>query len=584
MSSTSIFDNYPNPATPGSVVPGNMPSRPNEYTFKRDWYLDQVYDPDIHDVTDIWTKYVVPYEGELVKDTKTKKLYIVTYVDTSTYKSTLAPFEYISSDGEDSDYPLFPKHHYGMLQGELPLFVDYSVSPPVASVSNLAYCANPSYALLYLGSSFTEEQTPISIVYDNHDSDRDKIPVKTVMPAGFNVEQDILKCTDVFSVTLPEETLKNGTRCTLVYYDENKNPIAPTYSLMVQHSQYLRDRRLARRFITGIELVAPWFTNSTDPTTLYIPVNLTLSSIEFRALLHYTDTTETYPVNGSDTTSGFVLYGTNRYKPTSPNQKGTLVLTYAFKDGEEAYIAQAGSPSQISQTYSIVSVPTDGAYSPRLYTYPYWDTKSGYKLKHYLSDLTRQFITDVTEHVRLNRLSPGFSGTMYGVEQKLTFNLTLSDVNAAYSNWTYTQDVDITLYNEGTSTYRHFGTRSSSDEEVFDNTWIVYVPKTGGVSKARFIDNYKSVTELLDALYYPMNPPIDPQREEAAYVPTHMTFYRENGSYKTMPVSAYSNLAINDWELVDNETFFIAWVYRSGAGQELQLGMTAVPVKKVSNY
>lgn len=584
MSSTNIFDNYPKPASVGTVVPGNAPSRPNEYSFYRDWYIQQIYDPDLHDVEDIWSKYVVPYEGELVKDTKNKKLYIVSNVDVSTYKATLVPFSYENTEGENDDYPLFPKHEYGMLQGELPLLLDYSVSPPVATVTNVAYVANASYALLYEGSTILDGQKPISATYANQDYVTDKITVKTVMPAGWNVENDVLKCTDVFSVILPKETLKNGTRCTLVYYDENKNPIAPTYSLMVQHSEYLRDHRLSRKFIKNIELLSPWFTNTTDPNTLYIPVNIPLISVEFRAQVHYSDgTTDVQAVNGYDGISGFTLHGINRFKPTSPNQKGSLVLTYFFKEGEEAYLTQPGEPNHISEIYTIVGVASDGAYSPRIYTYPYWDTKSGWKLKHYLSDLTRQFVTDVTSYVRLNQRSPAFSGNAYGVEQTLTFNLTLSDVNPIYENWTFTQDCNVTLYNEGTSTLRKWGVRGSTKEAEFENLEVLYVPNTSGGQKAKFNGTFSTTADFLKRAYTAINPPIDPMREEKAYTPTHMTIYRLNGSYVTVTVDTYNNLGLTDWTVVNAEPFFIAWVYRDATGKELQLGVSGAITRKVSS-
>lgn len=584
MSSKNIFDTYPVAANPGTVVPGTLPSRPNEYTFKRDWYIDQIYDPDIHNVEDVWAKYVVPYEGELVKDIANKLLYVVSHVDTSTWKSTLVPFAFVSNGGDQSEYPLFPQHEYGMLQGELPLLIDYSVSPPFARASAVAYAANPSYALLFEGSSILDGQKPISAVYANQDLVTDKIGVATVMPAGFNVEQDILKCTTPFSVTLPKEQLKNGTRTTLVYYDENKNPIC-SYSLMTQHSEYMRDRRLSRRFVKDIELVAPWFTNSSTPNTLYIPVNLTLSSVEFTARVHYSDgDIETYPVNGYDNISGFTLHGLNRYKPVTPNQKGTLVLTYFFKEGEEAYIADPGTPNHKSEEYTIVGVPSNGAYTPRLYTYPYWTALSGWRLKHYLCDLTRNFVTDVTQYVRVNSGSPAFSGNAYGVEQPMIFNLTLSDVNASYSNWTFTQQAVIILYNDGTSALRKWSVGHSTTDAPFQNLEVLYIPDTNAGQTAKFGGGYETVDAFLAAAYTAMTPSYDPLREEKAPTPTHMALYRENGAKITVPVADYDKLALDEWTVINAETFYIAWINRDSSGNDYQLGVSAAITRKVSSF
>lgn len=578
---TSIFDGAANPAVPGTVVPGNMPSRPSEYAFKRDWYLDQMYDPDIHDVTDVWKKYIVPYEGELIKDTKNKKLYIVSHVNVSTWKSTLVPFEFEPIAGDGGLFPLYPEHEYGMLQAEFPLFLDYTVVPPVARVSSMAYQTNPAYALLYYGG-FNKENI-ISALYNNKGFDKNEIPVVTVVPPGFNVENDVIKCTDTFSVNLPKETLKNGTRCTLVYYTQDGEPLSPTYSLMVQHSEYLRDHKLSNRYVKSIELVSPWFTNSMTPKTLYLPVNLALVSVVFMAKITWSDgTSDITPVNGYDGVSGFTLHGIDTFKPTSPNQKGSMVLTYKFADGEQAAIAQPGQPDHMSVEYEIVAVAVDGAYSPRLYYYPYWSA-SGFKLKFFLGDLTRKFMIDVTAWAKLNRTSPAFSGTAYGVEQKLTYNLNLSDVSPAFNNWTFTQTGIITLYNEGTSALRKWDVQNSTTLPAFENLEILYIPQTDGTQKAKF-NGFTTQAAFLNKAYYGFEPSYNSLREEKPLVPTHMKLIRENGNSVTLPVGSFNNLAMNQFTMNNAETFFIAWIKSDGSGNDLQLGLSAAITRKVASF
>lgn len=577
----SIFDGSANPAVPGTVVPGNMPSRPSEYAFKRDWYIDQLFDPDIHDVTDVWQKYIVPYEGELIKDTKNKKLYIVSHVDVSTWKSTLVPFEFESVAGETELYPLYPDHEYGMLQAEFPLFLDYTVVPPVARVSSMAYQTNPAYALLYYGG-FNKENI-ISAIYSNKGFEKNEIPCVTVVPPGFNIENDIIKSTDTFSVILPKETLKNGARCTLVYYTQDGEPLSPTYSLMVQHSEYLRDHKLANRYVKSIELVSPWFTNSLTPQTLYVPVNLMLVSIVFMAKITYSDgTSDTVPVNGYDGVSGFTLHGIDTFKPTAPNQKGSMVLSYKFEEGEEAAIAQPGQPDHMSVEYEIVAVAVDGAYTPRLYIYPYW-TASGFKLKFFLGDLTRKFMIDVSAFVKLNRNSPAFSGTAYGVEQTLTFNLNLSEVSFAFNNWTFTQTVVITLYNEGTSSLRKWDIQNSTMLPAFENLEILYIPQVDGTQRAKF-NGFTTVDNFLARAYYGIDPSYSNLREEGPLVPTHMKLIRENGESVTVPVGSFNNLAMNQFTMNNAETFFIAWIKSDGSGNDLQLGLSAAITRKVTTF
>lgn len=583
---SSIFDGYASPATPGTVTPGTMPKRPDEYSFFRDWYLPQIFDPDIHQPTDVWVKYVVPYEGELVKDTKNKKLYIVSHVDTTTWKSTLLPFDFENTKGEDTGYPLYPESEYGMLQGEFPLFIDYSVLPPTCRVSSMAYQTNPAYAKLFYGNIIDESAGAqvISAIYANNDLVSDRIPVVTVMPPGFNVEQDVIKCADTFSVNLPKETLKNGTRCTLVYFDENGFPLAPTYSLMVQHSEYLRNHQLSKRFVKSIDLLSPWFTNSGTPKTLYLPVNLALTSVVFRARINYSDgTSEVQPVNSFDGDSGFTLHGTDGFKPTTPNQKDGLTLTYKFQPGEEAEVAQPGQPDHMSVNYDMIAVAVDGAYTPRLYVYPYW-TAYGYQLRFFLGDLTRKFMIDVTQWVRLNRTSPAFSGTSYGVEQKLTYNLTLSDVSPSFSNWTFTQTVIVTLFNEGTSALRKWDVINSPKVPAFQNLEILYTPQVNGGQVAKFGGGYTSVTAFLNAGYYAIDPSINTMREDKPIVPTHMKLIRQvSGESITLPVGSYNNLQLGSFTMNNAETYYISWIQRDASGNELQLGLSAAITRKTTS-
>ena len=578
----NIFDGYPSPAVPGTVTPGTMPKRPDEYSFKRDWYIEQIYDPELHDPLDVWRKYIVPYEGELVKDTKNKKQYIVTHVDPTTWKSTLVEFSWEQTEGTDLDYPLFPQSEYGMLQGEFPLFVDYSVTPPSCRVSSLAYQTNPAYAKLFFGNIIDEKEGQvISAVYANQDIVTDKIPVTTVMPAGFNVEQDIIKGCDTFSVTLPKETLKNGTRTTLVYFDENGFPLAPTYSLMTQHSEYLRNHQLGQRFVTSIELLSPWFTNSTNPKTLYIPVNLPLMNVVFQARVNYSDgTSDVQPVNSADLATGFTLHGYDSFKPTTPNQKGSLVLTYQFQANEQAAVAQPGQPDHMSVSYDMIAVAVDGAYTPRIYAYPYW-ANNVWNMKFYLGDLTRQFMIDVTNFVRLNNASPAFRGTAYGVEQKLTYNLTLSDVSPSFNNWTFVQDMIITLYDSGTSANRKWDVIHNPAKPAFENLEILYTPQTNGTQIAKFNGTFANTTAFLDRAYNGMDPEINPLREDKPLVPTHMKFIRQStGATITLPVGSYANLQFTGMTLTNAENFFIAWIQRDSTGNELQLGLSAAITRK----
>lgn len=577
-----MFDNKPLvPGTGSGIVPGNTPQRPNEGDLKRVWYIDQIFDPDVHPVADM-AKYIVPYEGELVHDVPNKRMLEVKHVDKyATWKTTFANY-FLLAEKTDSDYDLFPQHEYGFLQGELALAIDYEVRPAVARVDANAVAPDAAYALLYKGNTIGDKGQIISASYTGQDFIDNKISVTPIVLD--NLENKVIMGCNSFSVQLNKEELKNGTRCTLVYYDAAGRPIPPTYPVVVQQCAYLRDHQLSRRYVKSVELVSPWFTNSTKPNTLFIPINLPLKQVEFRARVHYNDgSVEEQPVNSFNGTSGFTLHGIDQYKPTTPGQVSeAVVLTYVFKEHEQALIAQPGQPNHISEVYEIVATPSKGAYSPRMYIYPYWTAAAGWQFKGFLTDLERKYCRDVTDIMVLNDASPVFQGQKYGEEQSLIFNLNMRDVSAIYEPWAFVQHVTITLYNPGNAVGRKWDVRHSYSRPPFSNMNLEYWTETGGVNKSRFGD-VADDQSFLDKGYWAFEPMLDPRAEVLAPAPTHFDIVRVNGTSRTaIPIAEWNNLPLANMALNNGEGIYIRWTRRDATGTELQLGVSAAVCKLIT--
>lgn len=577
-----MFDAKPNPPGTRPIAPANKPSIPNIGDIKNVRYLEQIFDPDIHPIKDM-DKYIVPLEGEIVIDVVGKRFLEVKHVDRyATWKSTYANW-FPLPEKTDNDYDLFPQHEYGFLQGQMALMIDFSVRPPVARVDSNATAPNAAYGILYLGSIISEKGQIISASYSGQSFVKNEIDVSPVV--FDNLENKVVMGANSFSVTKNEAELPNSTICTLVYYDQGGVPIPPTYPLVVQHSGYLRDHKLDQKYVKSIELISPWFTNSTKPNTLFIPVNLALKTVEFRAQVHYSDgTTEEYPVNSFNGDSGFSLHGLDKFKPTTPGQIGdALVLTYTFKEHEQALMAQPGGQRKLSEVYEIVATPSKGAYSPRIYSYPYWDVNSAYKLKHFLTDLDRKYCRDVTDLVTLNDTSPVFQGSNFGVEQPMVFNLNMRDVSAIYEPWAFVQHTTITLYNQPTAPGRKWDVRHSYSKPAFNNMLIEYKESVNGTIDAKFA-NLTDQADFIAKGYHAFEPIYDPRTEVKAPEPTHFDLVRTTGVAKTaIPVANYNKLPISDLGLADGETLFIRWVRRDQTGNELQLGVSATVCRKISN-
>lgn len=577
----SQFDGQALSPSSAAIVPANEINVRNDGDRKRVLYLDQIYDPDIHPVEDM-AKYVIPLEREIVINEEGHQLLVVTHVDKyNTWKSTFADY-FLIAEKDSSDYNLFPQHEYGFLQGELALMIDFSVRPAVARVDANAVAPNAAYAMLYKGSIIGEKGEIISATYSNQDLVNNQIGVSPVVYD--NLQNNVVMGCNSFSVTQNEAALPNGTRCMLVFYDQAGNPIPPAYPVVVQHCAYLRDHQLDVRYITSIELLAPWFTNSTKPNTMFIPVNLPLSSVEFRALVRYSDgTTLEQPVNSFNGDNGFRLDGINQYKPTTPGQiSDAVVLSYFFSEGEQASIAQPGAPRHMSNVYEIVAVPAQGAYSPRIYTYPYWDNAVGYKLQHWLTDLDRKYCRNVTDKVTLNETSPVFQGKLYGQEQPMVFNLNMRDVSAIYEPWAFIQYTTITLFNPPSAVGRKWNVRHDYNSPGFPNMVVEFWTQVGGGNPGRFA-GYSTVDEFLEAGYWAFDPMYDPRTEVKAPTPTHFDLVREDGTFTSaIPIAAFNQLPISSIALSTGTTLYIRWVLRDDDGNELQLGVSAAICNEIA--
>lgn len=577
----SQFDGQATSPSSAGIVPANEINVRNDGDRKRVLYLDQIYDPDIHPVEDM-AKYVIPLEGEIAINVEGHQLLIVTHVDKyNTWKSTFADY-FLIAEKDSSDYNLFPQHEYGFLQGELALMIDFSVRPAVARVDANAVAPNAAYAMLYKGSIIGEKGEIISATYSNQDLVNNQIGVSPVVYD--NLQNNVVMGCNSFSVTQNEAALPNGTRCMLVFYDQAGNPIPPAYPVVVQHCAYLRDHQLDVRYITSIELLAPWFTNSTKPNTMFIPVNLPLSSVEFRALVRYSDgTILEQPVNSFNGDNGFRLDGINQYKPTTPGQiSDAVVLTYFFSEGEQASIAQPGAPRHMSNVYEIVAVPAQGAYSPRIYTYPYWDNAVGYKLQHWLTDLDRKYCRNVTDKVTLNETSPVFQSKLYGQEQSMVFNLNMRDVSAIYEPWAFIQYTTITLFNPPSAVGRKWNVRHDYNSPGFPNMVVEFWTQVGGGNPGRFA-GYSTADEFLEAGYWAFDPMYDPRTEVKAPTPTHFDLVREDGTFiSAIPIAAFNQLPISGIALSTGSTLYIRWVLREDDGNELQLGVSAAICNEIA--
>ena len=572
-----MFDNKPTTSAASVKAVAGLSLSDVSYT-QRDgfWYIWQIFDPDKHQLSEL-DSYVVPKENNLVADPDNGVIYRVKKVDDMNgLKSELVIWNIMNqteSNTVDQDWIFGLREGPGL--GEALLSIDYSVRPNVARVDATIMRPGAAYAMLYHGSNLGDDKSIIGVQYDKTGNlIKKQVPVK--LAAINDITNKNIMTTDSFSVTLNGETLSNGSRCTLVFFDEGGNYIPPYQPVFVQHSAYMANHQVGVRYVMGIELISPWFTNINDPKRIVVPINTNIRDIEFRAVVHYSngDAVE-MAVNGSK----FNLMGLNEHRPTYPGQQSELTLTYYLDADEQFYLAKPGTPNHISEVYVAEAGQVSGVYSPKLYTFPYWDKAiSGYNLIQYMYDLNRETRIQVTDITKYNEVSPVYRPTQYGMEQSLVFNVNMKDVNASNQPVTFKQRTDISLLGDVNSATDKWSVRFTQGKPDYVAKRLV--PKNNGTKTTFKIDNgYANVDEWLKGMYLAVDPAMDTWHEDTP--PTPDAFYLVSiagKSYRYNVADWNKDLSI-DVQFGNGETWLIAWVLRNKDGSEQQLAMSGVVVK-----
>lgn len=570
-----MFDSVPNVGT-SRAVPALTPTERNQGERRTVLYIEDVYDPDKHPIEDK-EQYVVPYENQLAVDVPNGYILRCTKVDyEGNLKATWVPWQINNPNDEnviEQDWIFgIPG---GPMIGEALLSVDFSVRPNVARVDATIMRPGAAYALLYRGSVPGGTGKIISAIYDQGGvMQTNKIPT----PLAEIVDRTNLeiKTTGQFSVTENEESLVNGTQCFLAFYDIDGNFIPNGQLVRVQHSAYMKDHRLGIKYVKEIRLLAPWFSNSNQPEKIIVPINVNLLSLELRAEVLYSDgsTTGPLPVNGEK----FTLEGLQEHRPTFPGQTSEVVLVYKLGTNEQFYVARPGSPFFERKTYTLEAGNVEGAYSPRLFTYPQWDASlAGYRLQHFLYDLDRKTFVDVSDVVTINELSPAWRPSQYGVAQSMIFNINLRDVAPTYVSATFIQYTEIVLYRDINTAGKKFDVSFVFDKPTYANK-VLKAVNNGAASTANIAQDFFRFNDWIQAMYWGVYPSFDTFNEDKAPEPTHFYLMHEDSRKWLYPIADWNkNLPISI-SMQPGKTWYIVWVSRDGAGNELQLATTGVIV------
>jgi len=454
------------------------------------------------------------------------------------------------------------------------VYFDKSVTPFTLAVDGMLkiYGSTASYARIYKGP-FIDNTQIISRVYDNsgnfisHD-----ITLSTV---AFNTHTNFaIKSVPTCNTT--EEELKDGEVVTIVIFDASGKVLSRRL-LVVENTTYVAQAFNEQRYITQIFLRSPFISN-TNSTEIQYPINLPLTGFNPIAVVQYNDGTQ---IEHSLSNSRFSLHGLDQFISSIIGHRVPLVLSYKLGPNEAALASVSSDGVYITTPYTLIVTNTDTSYNVKLFIFPKWiDRVNGYTFEAYLLNLDRNIIFNVTNKIYLASNSPSFNPLAYGITQRLIFNLDLSTVSGIFNSFLHTQTVDIIL-------------RAAPDDTFASNIWEVgtQIPVSFGYFGANLKaqrnnitqrsitihNNFTTVLEFLNHLYYPTDPLINILTEDAPLIPSHIEVtYNDESVIK--PIDEFNTQFTFNQDIRLNSNVRITFL-RQSIGQFFKLSVAVLTVR-----
>jgi hypothetical protein len=533
----------------------------------RMWHISELYFPD-----GTGNGAYVPNVNDMVLDWN-QGFFRVTAVDYTTGESTLSKWNPPAESEAVSDQDILLGAGPGRQAESFRAYLDVSVMPHRLALDSRLhiYGSNAKYYKVFKGTDLSPAGEIISAFYNASGTFLgENVPLElVVMPDATNVAVK----TPAVGYTL--RSLSDGEVVTVVVYDDAGN-VSSSAKLLVKNTAYMRTTDASLKYVTAIRLKTPFLSKS-DPKLIEYPINMPVQNLNLMGEVQYSDGSKLeMPVDGTK----FSVYGLDNFVASIQGQTLPVVLTYKLSAGEYAYINEPSPDKHIAENYRATTLKADGAYSVKLYSYPVWqDQINGYRLEHFLYNLNREEVYNVTGLVQLASGSPAFNPTDYGVNQKLTLAINLNQVNPKFSAFRHTQTIDISLLTEGTLNGQ-------------DNWTIGFSPGqtprygVGLEAIATFVDvtNWRldltcgctTKAEWLEKVYAATQPLIDPSSEAIAPEPNFFVLVSGNQRIE-LPIDQWGTLVTVTAAPAEGKNVYIEFL-RRGQVTDWQLSKAALVV------
>lgn len=531
----------------------------------RQWLIDEIYAPNKPG------RYV-PNVNDGVWDW-TQGLFRVVAVDYSTGISTLQKWIPPKDPNALTDLDLLLGAGPGYQSESYRVYLDTSVMPHTLAIDSRMhiYSSTAASIKIFLGTDISTNGEIISAFYDQSGNF-----------VGENIPLELVVMPDVDNIAVKApmvgytvRNLPDGEVVTVVVYSDNGAAISQA-KMLIKNTGFVRSTNAALKYITGISVETPFLSGS-DPLVIEYPINMPVTNLNMMGVVNYSDGTKLrMPIDGTK----FSMHGLENYIATIQGQQVDLVLAYKLSPGEISYVLTPSPNKVITQPYKATTVQADGAYTVKLFSFPVWqDAITGYRLEHYLYNLERQQVYQVTSLVELATGSRAFDPIEYGVVQNLVLAIDLNRVDSQFAAYRHVQTVAITLVAVGTnhnSTAWTIGFEpgqtppygmglEANVQFVNVNNWKVDI-SCGLLTKA----------EWLEKVYYATKPLVDPQTEDVAPEPNYFVLVSGNDRVEC-PIDAWNTIITAQAAPADGGTIFIEWLRRSPSN-DLQLGVSGLVV------
>lgn len=530
------------------------------------WHIDQIFTGEENYVSR-YRGGVVPNPGDEVVsyvgadfdessvDVKPQyRVSLVHSVDPVTELSTLVPMVEARAQFEAEATTLYAGSGAGRIMDADRIYLnENNTRLPFEIDSRIrSYGSDVSYFKIFLDSDIEETGTVISVRYDSDgNAVGDRIDLEVIDP-----DKAIMRPVRGNLNRL----LKKGDRPTLVAYKDSGR-VAFWQPLIVYYGSLVADVNAYTNYITGIHLESPYLVSGAD-NTLEIPKNFLNSSLITHAYVNYKDGTKRRVEIG---TEGMRLRGWDQFSGGSTDgQIRDLVLTYELGPGETAPLVEGGEVPHLAEVYSVNVVSANKVHAVKiLVDVVYIGDTEGYQLRYWLVNLERSHYIDVTNLVTIGSGGTGpFQPKAWGVKQQMALRLNLKDVDPAFSDFTHTQMVDVTLeqgpakaatpylldYIPGSSRPFGAGVEFIFRKDTDDSVWL------------KLDAQLSQQLDWMEHFYYRLHPLYDTTVDSAPPAATHVRI-TYNGNSFVVDVNDY-DIEVDitaHGEPVEGQLFFLEW-------------------------